>query len=154
MANKHTGIKRHESLHPLSHHHTNALHVALKLRRVGTDKARESLDEVINDLDDFWNPAGQEHFREEEDVLLGTYAEYVDISTVPEVQEMLIEHIQIRARINQILRAEEPDLAFIRELGEFLNDHIRKEERVIFPMIEQAIPDERLVELAEYIHEV
>ncbi|HIS29047.1 MAG TPA: hemerythrin domain-containing protein [Candidatus Avamphibacillus intestinigallinarum] len=147
-------MKRHESLHPLSHHHTNALHVALKLRRVGTDKARESLDEVINDLDDFWNPAGQEHFREEEEVLLGTYAEYVDISTVPEVQEMLIEHIQIRARINQILRAEEPDLAFIRELGEFLNDHIRKEERVIFPMIEQAIPDERLVELAEYIHEV
>ena len=126
----------------------------MKLRRVGTDKARESLDEVINDLDDFWNPAGQEHFREEEEVLLGTYAEYVDISTVPEVQEMLIEHIQIRARINQILRAEEPDLAFIRELGEFLNDHIRKEERVIFPMIEQAIPDERLVELAEYIHEV
>src|SRR5699024_5217446 len=107
--------------------------------------------EVIRDLDDFWNPGGQEHFREEEEVLLGTYAEYVDISTIPEIQEMLIEHIQIRARINRILRAAEPDIALIHELGEVLNDHIRKEERVIFPMIEKAIPDERLVELAEYI---
>ena len=34
----------------------------------------------------------------------------------------------------------DPDPAALRELGERLESHIRFEERVLFPMIEEALP--------------
>lgn len=40
------------------------------------------------------------------------------------------------------------DIDRIRSLGERFDEHIRLEERVIFPLIEEAVPEEELVELA------
>ena len=40
----------------------------------------------------------------------------------------------------------------MNELGELLETHIRKEERIIFPMIEEALPEEKLQELGFYLH--
>jgi iron-sulfur cluster repair protein YtfE (RIC family) len=40
----------------------------------------------------------------------------------------------------------------MHQLGEMLDDHIRKEERVIFPMIEDALPEDVLMELGPYFH--
>ncbi|SHF95272.1 hemerythrin domain-containing protein [Ornithinibacillus halophilus] len=148
---KHKGIKRHESLKPLSRHHMVGLHVALKLKRAGTEESRLTLEEIKRDVDDFWNPNGQEHFREEEEILLPAYAEYASIEQ-PEVIEMLLEHVKIRSQIKQILDAEEFNTSKMQALGELLETHIRKEERVIFPMIEKALPEEKLIELAPYLH--
>src|SRR5699024_8021006 len=106
LTNKRRGIKRHESLQPLSRHHMVALHVALKLSRAGDEDSRWSLEETYNDLKDFWEPDGQEHFREEEEILLVTYAKYHSIERI-EFKEMLFEHVQIRALIEQILDAKE-----------------------------------------------
>src|SRR5690625_638029 len=77
-------LKRHESLQPLSRHHMEALHLALKLRRAGTEKSDLTLEELQQELKNFWEPNGQEHFREEEEILLPTYAQYKDINQ-PEI---------------------------------------------------------------------
>src|SRR5690625_4329369 len=103
------GLKRHESLQPLSRHHMIGLHTALKLRRANTDKSRYTIEEILEDLQAFWEPEGQEHFREEEEILLTVFAQHASIDR-PEIKEMLIEHIQIRALINTILKAKTPNI--------------------------------------------
>lgn len=148
---KRKGIKRHESLQPLSRHHMIGLHVGLKLSRAGTDKSRITLDEILHDAEEFWMPGGQEHFREEEEILLPAYAEFADINQ-PEIIEMLLEHVVIRSKMNQLLH-NALTLEEMRELGKLLEQHIRKEERVIFPMIEKALPEEKLIELTPYLHD-
>jgi len=147
---KKRGIKRHDSLQPLSRHHMIGLHVALKLSRAGTDKSRISLEEILQDAEDFWVPDGKEHFREEEEILLPAYAQYADIHD-PLITEMLLEHVLIRSQMEQLL-LHKLSLPQMRELGTLLDAHIRQEERVIFPMIEKALPEEALIELAPYLH--
>lgn len=151
MMSKKRGLKRHESLKPLSRHHMIGLHLALKLKRAGTEESTLTMDELIQEVKAFWHPDGQEHFREEEEILLPSYAEFADIDD-PEIITMLIEHVQIRSGINKLLKQTQQDLAGINQLGMLLEKHIRREERVIFPMIEKKLPEDRLEELAPYLH--
>src|SRR5699024_3813671 len=136
---------------PLSRHHMVGLHVGLKLSRAGTEESRLTLDEILQDAEDFWKPDGQEHFREEEEILLPAYAEFADIDQ-PEIIELLLEHVIIRSKMNQLLN-NELTLEKMRELRKLLTEHIRKEERIIFPMIEEALPEKKLIELAPYLHD-
>lgn len=148
---KRKGIKRHESLQPLSRHHMIGLHTALKLKRTGTEESRISMEEILEDAKSFWKQGGGEHFREEEEILLPTYAEYADINQ-PVIVELLIEHVKIRSQMNRLLK-KELSIQEIQELGVLLEEHIRKEERIIFPMIEKALPEEKLKEIEPYLHE-
>src|SRR5699024_1194057 len=152
MVKKHKGIKRNEALYPLSHHHTNALFIALKLKQAGTKKSRLSLEEVKKDAVSFFEPGGKKHFREEEEVLLTAYAQYASIDR-SEIQEMLLEHVKIRAKFDTLNKSDTIDVSFMHDLGNLLESHIRKEERIIFPMIEKAVPEEKLRELASHFHE-
>ena len=152
MERKRKGLKRHETLKPLSRHHMIALHLALKLSRAGTDKSRLTVEEIKQELQEFWNPNGQEHFREEEEILLTAFAQHASIDR-DEIKEMLLEHVEIRALIDTILKMDEIDITVMHKLGALLEMHVRKEERVIFPMIEKALPEDVLKELAPYLHE-
>lgn len=144
------GIKRHEALKPLSQHHMAGLHVALKLSRAGTDKSRLTINEIIRDAEVFWIPDGSDHFREEEDILLPVYAKYEKVDTET-ITNMLVEHVLIRSKMQQLLE-KELSVEEMQGLGTLLEKHIREEERVIFPMIEQALPEEELCKLAPYLH--
>lgn len=146
------GIKRHEVLQPLSRHHMVALHLGVKLRRAGTDESRLTEAEVRQEVIDFWEPDGQNHFREEEEILLPVYARYGSIDDEL-IIEMLLEHVQIRSLIKQIIDSETPLLEVMHELGDLLEKHVRKEERIIFPIIEKALPEDVLEEMAPYIHD-
>lgn len=145
------GIKRHESLKPLSRHHMKGLHVALKLSRTDTKESRISTEQIIKDAKEFWESGGQEHFREEEEILLPAYAQYANLNE-PVIVEMLLEHVTLRLGMSQLLK-NELSAKEMRELGKQLESHIRKEERIIFPMIEKALPEDKLKELAPYLHE-
>lgn len=101
-------------------------------------------------LKEFWLPDGQEHFREEEEILLTAYAQHADIDIL-EVQDMLIEHVKIRALIDTILKMDDIEISVMHQLVKLLDLHIRKEERVLFPMIEQALPEDVLAEIAPYL---
>lgn len=151
---KRESLKRHESLQPLSRHHMVALHLGLKLRRAGTDKSQLTLEEIQQEVREFWEPDGQEHFREEEEILLPTFAQYASIDR-PEMVDMLMEHVQIRALIDQILKMEkdEIDISIMHELGELLETHVRKEERITFEMIQKELPEDVLTELGPYLHD-
>ena len=136
-------MKRAEALQPLSREHLTALLAAKKLREAGDlASAREAFL-------GFWHEHGRRHFRVEEEVLLPTWARYAAVDE-PGVGRMLDEHLAIR---REALRLEdgEATLDQARALGDLLHDHVRFEERRLFPAAEAALDAESLDRLAKAI---
>ncbi len=138
-------MKRHPSLHALSQHHHFALIQSLFIRRARQQPAARraaAVRRVAEKFLRFWEQNGQQHFREEEEILLPAYARHVPLETDPDVMRMLADHAAIRARIEQVrelLEAKAPVEAELAELGRMLTDHVRLEENRIFPRMEKAL---------------
>ncbi len=141
-------MRRNEGLQQLSRDHHRALEAALKLRRATAAEAQRVAAEFLS----FWREHGAIHFRVEEDVMLPGAAHRVDPSD-PAVVRVLTDHVEIRRRAGELTHGKHPDPAELNELSELLNDHVRHEERVLFPLIEKSLSDEELGRLAERIEE-
>ena len=139
-------MNRHEALAQLSRDHHQALFQAQRLRRA----TEEDAEAVAAGFLDFWRSIGHLHFRAEEEVLLPSYAAYAD-ATDDAVVRVLVDHTLIRRDAKAL---EGGDLDRVRELGDRLEAHVRHEERVLFPMIEQALPDDELARVARGVDEV
>lgn len=143
--------KRHEALIPLSHHHHHALVIALKLKRAGTEESKLTLEEIKEETLAFWKEGGEAHFREEEEVLLPAFAKVAPVDT-PDISQMLIDHVVIRAGMSQLEDMDQELIPLMRVLGERLTTHIRLEERHIFPMIEKALSETQKAQIAPSFH--
>jgi hemerythrin-like domain-containing protein len=136
-------MKRSPALASLSRDHHQALVVAHKLLRTSAPTA----DQSLADLRAYWDEHGQAHFRAEEEVLLPGYAKHANPYD-PLLAKVLCDHLAIRQRI-QALNHDSPDhVTALNELGRLLNQHIRLEERELFPLIEAALPDAELAAVA------
>jgi iron-sulfur cluster repair protein YtfE (RIC family) len=135
-------MKRSEALRALSHQHHQGLFAALQLKRAREDTAAEARKVFL----DFFEREGARHFRAEEELLLPAFARHTDVDDVAIVR-VLTEHVDLRGRAQDLERSTDPDPAALRELGERLESHIRFEERVLFPMIEEALPVDELERL-------
>jgi hemerythrin-like domain-containing protein len=136
-------MKRSEFLQTLSREHHQGLYVALLLRRataVTSATARRAFLE-------FWRGEGRRHFRVEEEVLLPAYARHGPVDE-PAVVRVHTEHVDLRRRSADLEAEGSPSLTELRELGRRFEQHIRHEERILFPMIETALPEVELSELA------
>jgi hemerythrin-like domain-containing protein len=134
----------------LSRHHHHALALCLKITKAADEaEAEPALVEAIRE---FWELGGQEHFREEEELVLPSYSRYAEIDH-PEITAMLLEHVQIRALTDIITRIDGDHHSDIQQFRSILEKHVRREERVIFPMVEKVLPEEELERLSPYLHE-
>ena len=141
-------MKRADALRALSSDHQHALAVALKLRRATADDAADARKEFL----EFWRAEGALHFRVEEDVLLPAAAHRVDPADAAVVR-VLTDHVRIRRRADELEAAESEAPEELNSLGESLSDHVRHEERVLFPLIEEALSEDELVKLAQRVEE-
>jgi hypothetical protein len=64
---------------------------------------------------------------------------------------VLTDHVWIRARVAALREAAAPAVEEVRELGQRLDDHIRHEERVLFPAIEAALSADQLADLGRAV---
>jgi len=135
-------MRRSEALASLSRDHHHGLVVAQRLRRATGESAADARAAFL----DFWHHDGNLHFRVEEEVLLPRVAARV-APTDDAVVRVLTEHVEIRRRADALERSG-PAVDAQHELGAMLHDHIRHEERVLFPRIEAALSDEELSDLA------
>jgi hypothetical protein len=135
-------MKRDPALTTLSHDHHQALFVAQKLRRATAATAGEARAAFLA----FWDGQGHMHFRLEEEILLPAYAGYGDAHH-PLVAQALCEHVDIRHRADELARDGGSPPAALNELGVRLADHVRLEERELFPLIERALPRAQLATL-------
>jgi hemerythrin-like domain-containing protein len=141
-------VKRHASLIPLSRDHHQALHRALKLKRADEASAADALRDVV----EFFDGHGALHFRVEEEVLFPLYVRDGGADPTDEaIVRPLTDHVWIRARIAALREASAPTVTELHELGERLDDHIRYEERVLFPAIQEALTAEQLAELGRAV---
>ncbi len=136
-------MKRDPALAPLSHDHQHGLAVALQLRRATAETARAARAAFVA----FWEGEGQRHFRAEEEVLLPASARHIPPDHEAVVR-VLVDHVDLRRRAADLTLASLPAVEDLRSLGDRLHAHIRHEERVLFPLIEDALPNAALAELA------
>jgi hemerythrin-like domain-containing protein len=135
-------MKRSSALAPLSRDHHHALVVAAQLRRVTPFTAEQARDAFLA----YWREDGHEHFREEEEVLLPAYGRHANPHH-PLIARVLCEHVAIRA-LAAAINDPSPPIATLQELGVALSDHVRLEERSLFPLIEETVPPAALERLA------
>jgi hemerythrin-like domain-containing protein len=136
-------VKRSEFLQALSNGHHQGLYAALQLRRATPGSAAEARRAFLR----FWHAEGSTHFRIEEEVLLPWYARHRPADE-PAVVRVLVEHVDLRRRAADLEADEDASPTDLRELGELFEQHIRHEERVLFPAIEAAVPDPEHAALA------
>ncbi len=134
-------MKRAEALQPLSREHLRALLAARQLREA-TD-----LEEATRSFLEFWQEDGREHFRAEEEVLLPIWAMHAEVDR-PGVARLLEEHLAIRRDVLR-LEAGEVGLEELAEIATRLHDHVRFEERELFPKIEAALSPQLVERLAD-----
>jgi hemerythrin HHE cation binding domain-containing protein len=142
-------MKRDPALISLSRDHHQALSAAQNLRRA----RRETRDQARALFLEYWEVHGRAHFRSEEEVLLPTYAGHGDAHH-PLVARVLCEHVAIRRRVDILARSPSPTVADLHELGAQLADHVRLEERELFPLIEHVMPPAELAALADALERV
>lgn len=136
-------MRRHEGLQSLSRDHHHALVAAKHLAAAGESAdAAASAGRLLQEWRDL-----ERHFREEEEVLLPVLARYAG-SDCPEIGETLRQHVEIRGVVDQVQERIEcgldPDGPLLRRLGSLLREHVRFEERTLFPEVEQVVPVEQL----------
>lgn len=144
-------MKQHLALREFSDDHYQGLVNALRLKRTASG-AGVTLVESAWAFLKFWREDTSRHFRKEEEVLLPVLArhrgEAIDRETVV---KMLLQHAQIRGltmRLGDETEREDIQSEALWELDELLEAHIRLEERVVFPIIEGAISETALGEIA------
>jgi hemerythrin-like domain-containing protein len=138
-------MKRDRALSDLSRDHHQALFRAMRMKRA-TDA---DLPGVRDDVLAFWRERGAQHFRIEEELLLPAFASSGDPAD-ESVVRVLVDHIWIRERMDRLDR-DGLKLAEVHELGDRLEQHVRHEERVLFPLIERTLEPESLVALGKRI---
>ena len=128
-------IKRSQQLTPLSKDHHDGLLFAWKIKQGLKNGADIKL--VAEYVQWFWNNHLQEHFNEEEQILAPHLPPGNEL-----LQQMLDEHQEIEAMIH--INENIPDESLLAKLARSIDDHIRFEERQLFPYVEKLIPEKEL----------
>ncbi len=131
-------IKRSKELAPLSREHHDGLLFAWKIKQGLTNGT--SIETLCNYTRWFWANHIKPHFDVEEKVLV----KFLPADN-PLVQQMIREHGQIRDIIISLDR--KPDPNSLQLLAGILHNHIRFEERKLFPYAEKALTTEQLNEI-------
>jgi hemerythrin-like domain-containing protein len=128
-------IKRSEQLAPLSREHHEGLLFAWKIKQgLKNGTAIKTISQFVQW---FWQNDLQEHFRKEEQVLANCLPAGDALVT-----RMTDEHQNIEALIH--INGNIADEALLAQLADAVNDHIRFEERELFPHAEKILTTEQL----------
>ena len=131
-------IKRSKELAPLSREHHDGLLFAWKIKQGLANGT--SFETLCNYTGWFWTNHIKPHFKDEEKVLI----KFLPADN-PLVLQMFEEHAQIRDLILSL--DKEPDSGSFQSLADFVNNHIRFEERELFAYAEKTLTQSQLAEI-------
>lgn len=140
---------RHDALVPLSHDHHHTLAQAKKLREGTQLKDVGERRELANDFVNFYFGRAVRHFHEEEELF---FAPLVD---EPRAKDLVIravtDHLRLHALVRSLKRQlskGEADQRSLSEISTLLAEHVRFEEKELFPLVEELVPEADLKDLA------
>ncbi|MDF2156504.1 hemerythrin domain-containing protein [Algoriphagus sp. CAU 1675] len=136
---KKSPLKRHPTLHHLSHDHHHGLLLCWKIRQgfklgIGPKRIRVYCEW-------FWENYLQAHFEEEEKTIFTVLPE-----DDPMIKQALSEHKRLRKLFSNWENSEKT----LGQIEEKLEQHIRFEERVLFPVIQEKASPIQLDEIAAH----
>ena len=134
---KNTPLKRDPALRHLSHDHHHGLLLCWKIRqgfKLGIEPAR-----MKNYCEWFWTSYLAPHFEEEEKVIFPILPE-----DDPLIKQVLSEH----KRLRKLFSSWENPEKTLGQIEEELEKHIRFEERILFPVVQEKATSEQLEAIA------
>ena len=143
-------MKRHEALIPLSREHHDGLILARLLQKdAPAYKGLPTHDEgKAAYAIDLFNKILKQHFATEELMLSAIQNVHPEIDRLSE--EITSEHKQLTAAFHSLNQSSNLHHA-IDELGINLEQHIRKEERVLFPLIQAHCDEATMQKIKAYL---
>lgn len=137
-------MKRHPALYQLSHDHHQGLILAQQLKK-GTPQYKgmpSTLEGKKEYAISFYRTELVKHFEDEEKILFPSVIKRDD-EVDKLIEEVISEHRKMESLVKDLMRKSDvTDL--LDELGRLLENHIRKEERKLFPKIEEILSEGEL----------
>ncbi|MEO8514449.1 MAG: hemerythrin domain-containing protein [Ignavibacteria bacterium] len=138
-------MKRHSSLALLSSDHQHGLVIARLLQLAGKVEI-SGLKGLKDKLIAFYQSDLEIHFAKEEKYLVPPLKE------TQLIKKMCADHLQIKKLFNMISASDNNLSDNIISFGNFLDSHIRFEERELFPMIEKTLSEKQLEQIGRNIN--
>jgi hemerythrin-like domain-containing protein len=137
-------IKRSKNLVTLSREHHDSLLIVWKIRR-GLNKQID-IKEITDYIVYCWKEHLQKHFQQEEQYLFKPYKQELLCA------EVLKQHEELKDAVKRFENEQSTSEQAIRDFADKLEQHIRFEEREVFPYLERKIEPEELVKIGEALN--
>ena len=137
-------MKRHPALYQLSHDHHQGLILAQQLKK-GTPQYKgmpSTLEGKKEYAISFYRTELVKHFEDEEKILFPSVIKRDD-EVDKLIEEVISEHRKMESLVKDLMRKSDVE-DMLDELGRLLENHIRKEERKLFPKIEEILSEGEL----------
>lgn len=140
-------MKRHPALIPLSHDHHHGLLLAQLIKKNAPEYKGmpNDIEGKVKYVQNAWENELTKHFEHEEKILFP-----ISRGKDEEVDKLIDEIIQEHALIKKIVESLSDKTGIVDKLdklGRTLENHIRKEERVLFLKIQEVLSDIELKRL-------
>ncbi len=144
-------MQRHEAIAPLSRDHHASLILAQLLKRnapVYRELPESAKDKAVYARQQFEEHI-KKHFQQEETMLEKVKDCHVEVDML--AKEIRAEHKEL-VDLFQALQSSTDVVDTMDTLANKLEQHIRKEERILFPLLQQHCSEETLQEIHELLH--
>ena len=141
--------RRHEALVPLTHDHHHALAQARRLKEVAGLESEAARRNAANDFVNFYFGRAVRHFHEEEELFFAPLVDDPEAGGL--VLRAVTEHLRLHALVRTVKRqlsGGEADNETLIKISDLLTEHVRFEEKELFPMVERLVSDNELADLA------
>jgi hypothetical protein len=147
-------MKRDPRLAQLSREHTQALMLALRVRRTIPSASDSEVSDFYSTLLRFWSAGLLPHFRAEGECLLARLVRHLSLED-PLVQRLHGDHLWMAALVATLRDTPDPGerRQLLLQFGETIEAHVHWEEQELFPMTEQQLSDPELEGIAEDLRE-
>ena len=136
-------ITRNEQIKKLSREHHSSLLFCWKIRQGLKNNLQPQ--RICEYVQYYWQQNLQPHFREEEKILFAPIKDR-------QVQSAINEHRQIRRQIEGLANLKKNDMQkSLARIADMVDDHVRYEERTLFPHLEKKLIKEQLKNIGEQI---
>ena len=135
-------VNRNEHIKVLSREHHFSLLFCWKIRQgLKSNVASERIGKYVRY---FWQQRLQWHFRQEEKILFATIKDN-------QVQKAINEHKHIKRIIEDLWDSENDERKSLAKIADVVDEHVRYEERVLFPHLERKLSKEQLEHIGNRI---
>ena len=133
-------MKRHDALIPLTHDHHHALAQARRLH-MSSEGDPERWVEAARAFLEFYKKDTLAHFHEEEEEIFPLVVDEPEVERP--LTRVLLEHLRIHRSVHKLqdeVDRGSPSAKTMAEISTLLQDHIRFEEKTLFPLVERLAP--------------